>query len=72
MHNNSLCTAANAEAVLSFLRDRGILEDDGASKRITTRFSCSQIIEAFFGRPKASWNPWPPSSISLCESLTLY
>ena len=82
MHNNSLCTAANAEAVLSFLRDRGILEDDGAtpqqveekseSKRITTRFYCSQIIETFFGRPKASWNPWPPSSISLCESLTLY
>ncbi len=31
MHNNSLCTAANAEAVLSFLRDRGILEDDGAT-----------------------------------------
>ena len=31
MHNNSLCTAANAEAVLSFLRDRGILEDEGAT-----------------------------------------
>lgn len=31
MHNNSLCTAANAEAVLSFLRDRGILEDDGVT-----------------------------------------
>ena len=26
MHNNSLCTAANAEAVLSFLRDRGSLK----------------------------------------------
>ena len=28
MHNNSLCTAANAEAVLSFLRERGILADE--------------------------------------------
>ena len=73
-------TASNDEAVLSFLRERGILADESitpqqveeksARRHVTIRFSFSLTTETFSGRPTVSWKPSPLSSISLCRSST--